>query len=164
MKIEQNKVDDLNIELTLSIAKDDYSEKRKKRLNEHKRTAELKGFRKGMAPMSFIEKIYGQSCLVDAVNDIISDALNGFIKENDLKVIGEPLPAENQESVEWKNGNDFEFKFDVALSPKVDFELSKDDKRDEGEPSETVRLAGGWRGCKGRGFHHRGFRTGRDED
>ena len=59
---------------------------------------------------------------------IISDALNGFIKENDLKVIGEPLPAENQESVEWKNGNDFEFKFDVALAPKVEFELSKDDK------------------------------------
>ena len=127
MKIEQNKIDDLNIELMLSIGKDDYAEKRKKKLNEHKRTAELKGFRKGMAPMSFIEKIYGQSCLVDAVNDLISESLNGFIKENDLKVIGEPLPAEVQENVEWKNGNDFEFKFDIALAPKVDFELGKDD-------------------------------------
>lgn len=127
MKIEQNKIDDLNIELMLSIGKDDYAEKRKKKLNEHKRTAELKGFRKGMAPMSFIEKIYGQSCLVDAVNDIISESLNGFIKDNDLKVIGEPLPAEGQENVEWKNGNDFEFKFDIALAPKVDFELGKDD-------------------------------------
>ena len=127
MKIEQNKIDDLNIELMLSIGKDDYAEKRRKKLNEHKRTAELKGFRKGMAPMSFIEKIYGQSCLVDAVNDIISESLNGFIKENDLKVIGEPLPAEGQENMEWKNGNDFEFKFDIALAPKVDFELGKDD-------------------------------------
>ena len=127
MKIEQNKIDDLNIELMLSIGKDDYAEKRRKKLNEHKRTAELKGFRKGMAPMSFIEKIYGQSCLVDAVNDIISESLNGFIKDNDLKVIGEPLPAEGQENVEWKNGNDFEFKFDIALAPKVDFELGKDD-------------------------------------
>lgn len=127
MKIEQNKIDDLNIELMLSIGKDDYAEKRRKKLNEHKRTAELKGFRKGMAPMSFIEKIYGQSCLVDAVNDLISESLNGFIKENDLKVIGEPLPAEGQENVEWKNGNDFEFKFDIALAPKVDFELGKDD-------------------------------------
>lgn len=127
MKIEQNKIDDLNIELMLSIGKDDYAEKMKKKLNEHKRTAELKGFRKGMAPMSFIEKIYGQSCLVDAVNDIISESLNGFIKDNDLKVIGEPLPAEGQENVEWKNGNDFEFKFDIALAPKVDFELGKDD-------------------------------------
>ena len=127
MKIEQNNIDDLNIELMLSIGKDDYAEKRRKKLNEHKRTAELKGFRQGMAPMSFIEKIYGQSCLVDAVNDLISESLNGFIKENDLKVIGEPLPAEGQENVEWKNGNDFEFKFDIALAPKVDFELGKDD-------------------------------------
>ncbi len=127
MKIEQNKIDDLNIELMLSIENGDYSAKRKKRLNEHKRTAEIKGFRKGMVPMGLIEKIYGQSCLVDAVNDIISESLNGFIRDNDLKVIGEPLPAENQPEIEWKNGNDFSFKFDIALAPKVDFELSKDD-------------------------------------
>lgn len=127
MKIEQNKIDDLNIELMLSIENGDYSAKRKKRLNEHKRTAEIKGFRKGMVPMGLIEKIYGQSCLVDAVNDIISESLNGFIRDNDLKVIGEPLPAENQPEIEWKNGNDFSFKFDIALAPKVDFELSKED-------------------------------------
>ena len=127
MKIEQNKIDDLNIELMLSIENGDYSAKRKKRLNEHKRTAEIKGFRKGMVPMGLIEKIYGQSCLVDAVNDIISESLNGFIRDNDLKVIGEPLPAENQPEIEWKNGNDFSFKFDIALAPKVDFELSRED-------------------------------------
>ena len=128
MKIEQNKVDDLNIELTLSIAGEDYSEKRKKKLNEHKRTAEIKGFRKGMVPMGLIEKIYGQSCLVDAVNDIISETLNNFIKENDLKVIGEPLPTEDQPEQEWKNGSDFTFRFDVALAPKISFELGKDDE------------------------------------
>ena len=127
MKIEQNKIDDLNIELMLSIENGDYSAKRKKRLNEHKRTAEIKGFRKGMVPMGLIEKIYGQACLVDAVHDIISESLNGFIRDNDLKVIGEPLPAENQPEIEWKNGNDFSFKFDIALAPKVDFELSKED-------------------------------------
>ena len=128
MKIEQNKVDDLNIELTLFIAGEDYSEKRKKKLNEHKRTAEIKGFRKGMVPMGLIEKIYGQSCLVDAVNDIISETLNNFIKENDLKVIGEPLPTEDQPEQEWKNGSDFTFRFDVALAPKISFELGKDDE------------------------------------
>lgn len=128
MNIEQNKIDDLNIELTLSIANEDYAAKRKKRLNEHKRTAEIKGFRKGMVPMPLIEKIYGQSCLVDSVNDVIADALNGFIKDNDLKVIGEPLPAENQPETDWTNGNGFTFKFDMALAPKIDFELSKDDE------------------------------------
>ena len=128
MNIEQKKTDDLNIELMLSISKDDYAEKRKKRLNEHRRTAEIKGFRKGMVPMGLVEKIYGQSCLVDAVNDIISESLNSFIKDNGLKVIGEPLPSEDQPETEWKNGNDFSFKFDIALSPQIDFELGKDDE------------------------------------
>ena len=109
MNISQNKVDDLNLELTLSIGKDDYADRRKKKLNEHRKTAEIKGFRKGMVPMSLIEKIYGQSALVDSVNDIIADSLNNFIKENNLKVVGEPLPSEDQPQTEWVNGNDFTF-------------------------------------------------------
>ena len=38
------------------------------------------------------------------------------------------LPAEDQPQVEWKDGNDFSFKFDIALAPKVDFELSAKDE------------------------------------
>lgn len=128
MNISQNKVDDLNLELTLSIGKDDYADRRKKKLNEHRRTAEIKGFRKGMVPMSLIERIYGQSALVDAVNDIIADSLNSFIKENNLRVVGEPLPSEDQPKTEWVNGNDFTFKFDIATTPEVALELSKEDK------------------------------------
>ena len=111
MNISQNKVDDLNLELTLSIGKDDYADRRKKKLNEHRKTAEIKGFRKGMVPMSLIEKIYGQSALVDSVNDIIADSLNNFIKENNLKVVGEPLPSEDQ-----------------ATTPDIVLDLSKEDR------------------------------------
>ena len=128
MNISQNRVDDLNLELTLDITKDDYADRRKKRLNAQRRTAEIKGFRKGMVPMGLIEKIYGQSALVDAVNDIIAESLNNFIKENNLRVVGEPLPSEDQPKTEWTNGNDFSFKFDVATTKEVAFELSKEDK------------------------------------
>lgn len=128
MNISQNKVDDLNIELTLDITKEDYADRRKKRLNAHRRTAEIKGFRKGMVPMGIIEKIYGQSALVDAVNDLIAETLNNFIKENSLRVVGEPLPSEDQPSTEWENGKDFTFKFDIATTPEVVLELGKDDK------------------------------------
>lgn len=128
MNISQNRIDDLNLELTLTIGKDDYAEGRRKKLNAHKRTAEIKGFRKGMVPMSLIERIYGQSALVDAVNDAISGALNNFIKENNLKVVGEPLPSENQPETEWVNGNDFTFTFDIATTPEISFELSDKDE------------------------------------
>ena len=128
MKLEQNRIDDLNLELALTVTKEDYSDSRKKRLNDYRKKAEIKGFRKGMVPMSLIEKMYGQQALVDAVNDIIADGLNNYIKENDLKVLGEPLPSEDTPHNEWVDGNDFNFKFDVALNPEISFELSKTDE------------------------------------
>ena len=44
MKIEQNRIDDLNLELTLSVAKEDYADSRKKKLNGYRKNAEIKGF------------------------------------------------------------------------------------------------------------------------
>ena len=67
MKIEQNRIDDLNLELTLSVAKEDYADARKKRLSDFRKKAEIKGFRKGMVPMSLVEKMYGQQALADSV-------------------------------------------------------------------------------------------------
>lgn len=128
MKVDQNRIDDLNLELTLSIAKEDYADKKIAKLKERRRTAEIRGFRKGMVPMSLIEKMYGQAALVDAVNDVISESLNNFIHENNIKVVGEPLPAEDQPQTDWVDGNDFTFKFDIARNPEVALELSKDDE------------------------------------
>ena len=128
MDIKENRTDDLNIEVTLTISKDEYADRKKKRLNDYRRKAEIKGFRKGMVPMSLIERIYGQSALVDSVNDSISEALNKYITDNQLHVMGEPLPAESQPETEWKDGNDFTFLFDIALTPDVNLTLSKEDR------------------------------------
>ena len=43
MKIEQNRIDELNLELTLSVGKEDYADSRKKRLNDFRKKAEIKG-------------------------------------------------------------------------------------------------------------------------
>ncbi len=128
MKIEQNRIDDLNFELTLTVAGEDYAENRKKRLADFRKKAEIKGFRKGMVPMSLVEKMYGQNALVDSVNDAISEGLNNYIQENNLRVLGEPLPSEEHNQNEWENGKDFTFKFDLALNPEISFELSKEDE------------------------------------
>ena len=127
MKVEQNKIDALNIELTLEIAAADYAQAEKKKLNDRRRTAEFKGFRKGMVPASLIQKVYGEQCLVDAVNDVITSELDKYISENNLHILGEPLGSEKQPEIEWKSGNDFTFIFDIALSPAISVEVEKDD-------------------------------------
>ena len=128
MKIEQNRIDDLNLELTLAVTSEDYAENRKKKLNDYRKKADIKGFRKGMVPMALIEKLYGQSALVDSVNDVISAGLNNFIQENNLRVLGEPLPREDLPETDWTVGNDFTFKFDIAQNPEISFELSSEDE------------------------------------
>ena len=128
MNIVENRIDDLNLELTLSIAKEDYADSIKKRLADFRKKADIKGFRKGMVPMSLVEKMYGQNALVDAVNDVISEGLNNYIKENNLRVLGEPLPSEEHIQNEWVNGAEFTFKFDLAQNPEISFELSKEDE------------------------------------
>ena len=128
MNIVKNQIDELNIQLTVTVAHDDYAEAEKKELQRCKRTAEFKGFRKGMVPMSLIQKVYGERVLGEVVNKVLSDAINNFVKENNIKMVGEALPSEDQPEIEWKSGNDFTFKFDIATTSEVNFELSKEDK------------------------------------
>ena len=131
MKVEKKQIDAQNLELTLSIEAADYAPISKKKFSECRRNADFKGFRKGNVPMSLIERVYGENALVDSVNDVIYEQLNGFIKDNKLNIIGEPITGKNQKEVEWADGNDFEFVFDMGLSPKVDVEVSASDSVSE---------------------------------
>lgn len=128
MNIVKNQIDDLNFQLVINVSHDDYAEMENKELHKCKRTAEFKGFRKGMVPMSLIQKIYGERVLAESVNKVLSDAVNNYIKENNIKMVGEALPSEDQPENEWKSGNDFTFKFDLATASDMNFELSSSDK------------------------------------
>lgn len=127
MEIKSNKIDELNISLSMDIAEADYAAELKKKLAAHRRNADIRGFRKGMAPASLINKLYGVPSRSEAVNDLISKGLQEYIEKNELNIIGEPLPAENQANVDWEKDVDFHFDFDIALAPKIDLEISKDD-------------------------------------
>lgn len=129
MKVVQKSIDDLTFNVALTIEKGDYDPKVKKLLSDYRKRADIKGFRKGMAPMSLIEKMHGKTALLDSVNELISEGLNNHIKENNLNIIGEPLPsATEQKSIDWDNDESFEFVFDLAFAPKFELEVNSDIK------------------------------------
>ena len=128
MNITKKQADALNCQVTIDIAADDYAEALKKRLNEYRRRADIKGFRKGMAPMSLIQRLYGDQSLYEAVNRLVSEQLDTFIRDEKIRVVGEPLPSEDQPQLEWKSGADFTFKFDIAQTPELNFEVGEGDK------------------------------------
>ena len=128
MKVSQKKVDEQNITVTIVLEKEDWAEPRKKKLNEFRRTADIKGFRKGMAPMSLIERVHGGQALAEVLNTQVSEQIQNFIESKKLDIIGEPLPSEKEEKNDWDNPDTFSFSFDIALAPKVEFTVSADDK------------------------------------
>ena len=128
MKVTKNQIDDLNMTVNIALEKNDWAEPRKKKLNEYRRNADIRGFRRGMAPMSLIERIHGGQALAEVVNTLVTDELNKFIEENKLNVLGEPLPSEKQSDNDWDNPDSFSFDFDIAVAPELDITVTSDDK------------------------------------
>ena len=128
MKVTKKQPDALNYQVTVEIAAADYAEPLRKRLNNYKNKADIKGFRRGMAPISMIKRFYGEQALYESVNAILSEQLDKFIEDEKIRVVGEPLPSEDQPQLSWTEGSDFTFKFDIAQTPELNFTVGKDDK------------------------------------
>jgi len=121
MNITRENIDELNAIVKVEIAKDDYSEKVDKILKDYKKNANIPGFRKGHVPMGMVKKQYGQAVLVDEVNKLLQDALNKYLTEEKLDVLGNPLPKE-KENFNWNQDN-YSFEFELGLTPQFDVNL-----------------------------------------
>ncbi len=121
MNITRTDIDALNATLTLEIAPADYKEKVDKILADYRKTASIPGFRKGHVPASLINKKYKTPVLVEEINKIIQEQLNEYISKEQLNLLGNPLPVE-QEDIDW-NGDDFKFDFEIGIAPEFDVDV-----------------------------------------
>ena len=126
MDIVKQNIDELSALLKVQITKSDYEENVKKTLNNHRRKAEIKGFRPGMVPMSLIQKIYGTSALVEEINKLISESLEKYFTDENPDIVGEPIPCEEeQQKIDWENQSDFEFVYEIGYAPKYELEINQ---------------------------------------
>ena len=130
MNIVRKDLDQNNVTLTLSIVKADYAEKVDKTLRDYRKKANIPGFRPGMVPVGLVKKMYGKAVTAEEINKLVSDGLYNYIRENDLNILGEPLPSAGQEQIDFDNQEEFEFVFDLGLAPEFEVELSANDKVD----------------------------------
>ena len=129
MKITFDCPDKINGVMTMVIEPADYQEKVEKTLKDYRKKAQVPGFRPGQVPMGMIKRQYGTAAKVDEVNRLISEKLYGYIQENKIQMLGEPLPnQEKQKPQDFEKEGDLEFVFDIAVAPEMKAELSDKDK------------------------------------
>jgi len=130
MNITFENPDKVNGLLTITIEKEDYQEAVDKALKNYRKRAQVPGFRPGMVPMGMIKKQYGTAAKVDEINRLLGDKLMGYIRENNIQMLGEPLPSEKQEPQDLEQDGPFTFVFDIAVAPEFKAELTGKDKID----------------------------------
>lgn len=130
MNISQEKIDDLNAVITVELTPEDYKKTVEDAIKSQAKKAKLPGFRPGMVPASHIKRMYGKAILVDEVNRLVSEKINSYISENDVNILGQPLPKEDDEAKQynWDFNDTFNFQYDIGLAPEFDVPFNEKTK------------------------------------
>jgi len=129
MQITKTDIDALNAKLTLVVEPADYEEKVATELKKIRQRANIPGFRPGKVPASLIQKQYGKAVLAEELNKVIGELLYGYIKEQNLNILGEPLSNEEETpDLDFENQTSFTFVFDIALAPEFNCKLTAANK------------------------------------
>jgi trigger factor len=122
--LDKHSVNQASIKIKLSEA--DYQPKVEAKLKDHARKANIKGFRPGKAPISMVKNMYGTSVLVEEINIILGESLNGYLKEQTFKILGDPLPVvKKEDTIDWKTQKEFDFEYKIGFVDGIDLPLDK---------------------------------------
>ena len=128
MNITFEAPDKINGLMTITLESADYQPEVEKTLKDYRKRANIPGFRPGQAPMGMIKRQFGTSVKVDAVNKLLGEKLYEYVRENKIQMLGEPLPSEQQEALDFESAQSLTFKFDIAVAPEFEAKLSGKDK------------------------------------
>ena len=105
--------------LNVHLEEADYSDAVEKQIKETSKRAQFKGFRPGKVPAGLVRKMYGKGILADEINRLLGSSVDSYLKDNNVKILGEPLPLPSD--VDFDTAKAFDFQFELGLLP--DFEL-----------------------------------------
>ena len=126
MEITLDKKNNTEGIIKIKLTEGDYQPHVEEKVRDYSRKANIKGFRQGKVPAGVIKKMFGKSILVDEINHVLSHKLTDYIRENNLKILGEPLPdAEKSRNIDWDTQKDFEFEYQVGMVDDFSYDLSK---------------------------------------
>ncbi len=127
MDISLDKTENNEALIKISLKQEDYQQGVDQKIKDFSKKANLKGFRPGKVPQGLIRKMYGKSILAEEINRILGEELTKYIRESDLRILGEPMPRRDEmEAINWETQKEFEFTYDAGYAG--DFELKVDKK------------------------------------
>ncbi|TPG67613.1 trigger factor [Hymenobacter nivis] len=104
--------------LTVHLTEADYAATVDAQIKDYTKRAQVKGFRPGKVPVGMVKKMYGKGILADEINKTLGKAVDGYVKEQNLRLLGEALPVASD--VDFDTAKEFAFQFELGLLPEVE--------------------------------------------
>ena len=123
MNVTKTNHDDVSAQLTITLNKADYKDKVDSALTSYAKKANIPGFRKGKAPLSLIKKQYEESVALDEINKQISETLNKYFTDNNIRLLGQPI-AQDTQALDY-NAEEVTVNFEIGFEPEFEIDLSK---------------------------------------
>lgn len=125
MEISLNKKNNTEGVIKIKLTEGDYQPHVEEKVKDYSRKANIKGFRQGKVPSGVIKKMFGKSILVDEINHLLSHKLSDYIKDNQIKILGDPIPnQEKAQGIDWDTQKDFEFEYQIGMVEDFTYEVS----------------------------------------
>lgn len=112
-----SELDEVTKNVTVSITEDQMKGELNQQLKGIARNANIKGFRKGKAPIHLIEKMYGERARFEVAQRLINGSLREVIEKESIEYIGEP--DVDIKELEKGKGLTYEAKLYLKPEPKV---------------------------------------------
>jgi len=125
LEITLNKKSNTEGLIKIKLTEGDYQPHVEEKVRDYSRKANIKGFRPGKVPSGVIKKMFGKSILVDEINHLLSHKLSDYIKDNKLRILGDPLPNEAKaREIDWETQKDFEFEYQIGMVEDFAYDVS----------------------------------------
>jgi trigger factor len=124
MNITKAQTGELTATIQINLQNSDFESDVNKSLRDYQRKATVPGFRPGKVPFGLVKKMYGSSVMADQVNKTISKALNDYLVDEKLSILGHPIAnIDKTGTIDFDHDSDFNFFFDIGIAPEFDVNL-----------------------------------------
>lgn len=121
MEVIVQSLSDVSREVEITATPEDLAPHFDKAYMEYRRKIEIRGFRKGKAPLDLVKKLYGDLIENDSLSQIATELYRNAVKEKELKPIGEPLLVD----MDYKRGVSFRCKIQYDVRPNIELKEYK---------------------------------------
>lgn len=129
MEITREQTGKLTAEILVRVDPADYKPQVDAELKKQAKKANLPGFRPGKVPVGMIRRMVGRAVVIETVQDVVSQALTDYLREQALNLVGNPMPksAKQEEDFPADANQSMDFDFEIGLAPKIELDYNLSD-------------------------------------